>query len=140
MGELRRVVFDTNVFVAAVTSRQGVSARLLLAARAGRLIVSPMLLDELSAVLARPKFRRYLSVEDVRRFVAVIRKLADVVDDPPDGEEPITDDPDDDFLVVLAEAVGADALVSGDPHLTTLQRTGLTVLTPRRLLEAMDDV
>ncbi len=140
VGELRRVVFDTNVFVAAVTSHEGVSARLLLAAGGGRfrLIVSPMLLDELSAVLARPKFRRYLSTEGALRFVEVIRELADVVDDPPERYEPITDDPDDDFLVVLAEAVGADALVSGDPHLTTLQRAGLTVMTPRSFLDALN--
>ena len=97
-----------------------------------------MLLDELSAVLVRPKFRRYLSVEEARRFVEVIRKLADIVDDPPDGEEPITDDPDDDFLVVLAEAAGADVLVSGDPHLTTLQRPGLTVMTPGSFLDALN--
>ena len=140
VGELRRVVFDTNVFVAAVTSREGVCARLLLAARSGRyrLIVSPMLLDELSAVLARPKFRRYLSTDDALRFVDAIRELADVVDDPPEGDGPITDDPDDDFLVVLAEAVGAEVLVSGDPHLTTLQRPGLTVMTPRGFLDALN--
>ena len=130
MSELRRIVFDTNVFVAVVTSQEGVSVRLLLAARAGRyrLIVSPMLLDELSAVLARPKFRRYLSVEDVRRFVKIIQEMAEVVDDPPERDELITYDG---FLVLLAEAVGADALVSGDPHLTTLRRPGLTVLTLR---------
>ena len=140
VGELRRAVFDTNVFVATVTSREGVCARLLLAARSGRyrLIVSPMLLDELSAVLVRPKFRRYLSVENARRFVEVIRELAEVEDDPPEGDGPITDNPDDDFLVVLAEAVGADVLVSGDPHLTTLQRPGLTVMTPRSFLDALN--
>ncbi|WP_280956814.1 putative toxin-antitoxin system toxin component, PIN family [Acidimicrobium ferrooxidans] len=140
MGELRRVVFDTNVFVAAVTSRDGVCARLLLAATSGRyrLIVSPMLLDELSAVLVRPKFRRYLSVEDARRFVEVIRELADVVDDPPEEDDPITGDPDDDFLVLLAEVAGADVLVSGDPDLTTVQRPGLVVRTPRAFLEDLE--
>ena len=97
-----------------------------------------MLLDELSAVLARPKFRRYLSTEGALRFVEVIRELADVEDDPPESDEPSTDAPDDDFLVVLAEAVGADVLVSGDPHLTTLQRPGLTVMTPRRVLDALN--
>ena len=69
----------------------------------------------------------------------VIRELAEVENDPPEGDGPITDDPDNDFIVVLAEAVGADALVSGDPHLTTLQRAVLTVMTPRMLLHAMDD-
>ena len=81
-----------------------------------------MLLDKLSAVLVRPQFRRYLSDKDARRFVTVIRELAGVEDDSPQGGGPVTDDPGDDFLVVLAEAVGADVLVSGDPHLTTLKR------------------
>lgn len=141
MDERRRFVVDTNVFVAAVTSRDGVSARLLLGAQAGRcrVIVSPLLLDELSTVLHRRKFRRYISIADVSAFVKAVRELAQVVDDPPTDGTPITDDPDDDFLVALAEAVGADALVSGDPHLTTLQRTGVTVLTPRRALDIISE-
>jgi putative PIN family toxin of toxin-antitoxin system len=141
VGERRRIVLDTNVFVAAVTSREGVSARLLLAARAGRfqLVASPLLLDELADVLSRPKFRRYLSIEDTHRFVDAIRALAVLVDDPPEGADPITDDPDDDFLVLLAEVAGADVLVSGDPDLTTVQRPGVVVMTPRRLLESLDD-
>ena len=97
-----------------------------------------MLLDELSAVLVRSKFRRYVRTDDARPFVDAIPELADVVDDLPEGDGPITDDPDDDFLVVLAEAVGADVLVSGDPHLTTLQRPGLTVMTPRSFLDAFN--
>ncbi|EQD28642.1 PilT protein domain protein [mine drainage metagenome] len=66
MHEQFRVLADTNVLVAAVTSNEGVSARLLVAARLGRyrLIVSPMLLHELETVLARSKFRRYLSNDD----------------------------------------------------------------------------
>ena len=142
MNDPRRIVFDTNVFVAAVTSREGVSARLLLAARAGRfqIVASPLLLDELSDVLARPKFRRHLSIEDAHRFVDAIRELSVVVDDPQEGDDPITDDPDDDFLVLLAEAAGADVLVSGDPDLTTVQRPGLVVMTPRTFLEAMGDL
>jgi putative PIN family toxin of toxin-antitoxin system len=141
VGERRRIVLDTNVFVAAVTSRESVSARLLLAARAGRfqLVTSPLLLDELADVLSRPKFRRYLSIEDTHRFVDAIQALAVLVDDPPEGADPITDDPDDDFLVLLAEVAGADVLVSGDPDLTTVQRPGLVVMTPRRLLESLDD-
>lgn len=71
-----------------MTSREGVSARLLLAARAGRfqLVASPLLLDELADVLTRPKFRRYLSIEDARRFVDAVRALAVLVDDPVGSE------------------------------------------------------
>jgi putative PIN family toxin of toxin-antitoxin system len=141
VGERHRIVLDTNVFVAAVTSREGASAHLLLAARAGRfqLVASPLLLDELADVLTRPKFRRYLSIEDARRFVDAVRALAVIVDDPPEEADPITDDPDDDFLVLLAEVAGADGLVSGDPDLTAVQRPGLVVMTPRSFLESLDN-
>jgi putative PIN family toxin of toxin-antitoxin system len=141
VGERHRIVLDTNVFVAAVTSREGVSARLLLAARAGRfqLVASPLLLDELADVLSRPKFRRYLSIEDAHHFVDAVRELALIVDDPPGEADPITDDPDDDFLVLLAEFAGADVLVSGDPDLTAVQRPGLVVMAPRSLLESLDN-
>ncbi|MHB8312976.1 MAG: putative toxin-antitoxin system toxin component, PIN family [Candidatus Dormibacteria bacterium] len=141
MHERLRVLPDTNVLVAAVTSNEGVSARLLIAARAGRyrLIVSPLLLEELETVLARPKFRRSLSGDDAHRFVAMVRDLAEVVDDPPTATEPITPDPDDAFLVVLAEAADVDVLVSGDRDLTGLNRAGLTVKTPGQFLASLTD-
>ena len=98
-----------------------------------------MLLHELETVLARPKFRRYLSIDDARRFVVMVRELAEVVDDPPAPTEPITPDPDDDFLVVLAEATDVDMLVSGDWDLTGLNRSGLTVKTPGEFLASITD-
>lgn len=67
------------------------------------------------------------------------RELADVEDDLPERDESITDDLDYDFLVMLAEAIDADVLVSGDPHLTTLQRSGLRVMTPRSFLDVLND-
>ncbi len=114
---------------------------MLLAARAGQLqlVASPLLLEELSDVLSRPKFRRYLSIEDAHGFVNAIRELAAFIDYPPEGGDPITGDPDDDFLVLLAEAGGADVLISGSPDPTTGQRPGLVMMRPRAFLEAMGD-
>ncbi|MGC9156108.1 MAG: putative toxin-antitoxin system toxin component, PIN family [Ferrimicrobium sp.] len=139
MSEPHRIVLDTNVFVVAVTSREGVSARLLLGAMAGRfqLVASPLPLAELAGVLRRPKFRRYLSIEGAHLFVSTIRELVVIVDDPPEEDDPNTGDPNDDFLVLLVEAAGADVLVSGDPDLTAVQRPGLVVMTPRTFLETM---
>lgn len=107
MGEPRRIVLDTSVFVAAVTSREGVSARLLLGALAGQfqLVASPLLLDELADVLCRPKFRRYLSIEDAHLIVNMIRELAVIVDDPPEEDDPITGDPDEDFHMFAQDQV-----------------------------------
>jgi predicted nucleic acid-binding protein len=50
----------------------------------------------------------------------------------------VTADPDDDYLVALAVAAGADALVSGDVHLTELVDAPVIVLTPRQVLERLE--
>jgi putative PIN family toxin of toxin-antitoxin system len=85
MSRRLRVLADTNVLVSAVISREGVSATLVMMARQGQfeLVISPKLLDELETVLARPRFRRYLSVEEVDRYVALVRETGDIVQDPP---------------------------------------------------------
>jgi predicted nucleic acid-binding protein len=44
----------------------------------------------------------------------------------------------DDYLVAPAVAAGADALVSGDRDLADLTDVGVTVLTPRALVEHLD--
>ncbi len=90
-------------------------------------------------MLTRPKLRRYLSIEDAHRFVNAIRELAVLVDDSPEEADPITEDPDDDFLVLLAEVAGADVLVSGDPDLTTVKWPGLVLMTPREFVESLDE-
>ena len=53
------------------------------------------------------------------------------------GSDPITDDSEDDFLVVLAEAVIADVLVSADPRLKIALHSGPTVMTPLSFLDVL---
>jgi predicted nucleic acid-binding protein len=46
-------------------------------------------------------------------------------------------DPADDYLLALAVACGAEAIVSGDLDLLSLEQTEPVVITPRALLERM---
>jgi predicted nucleic acid-binding protein len=135
-----RLLLDTNVLVSTVITGTGTSAQLLRRAEAGAftLVASPLLPEELSRVLEREKFRRHVTVNDSRLFVEWVRSLAEIAADPDTSEEAMTADPNDDFLVVLAENEHVDALVSGAPHLTALNRRGLKVLTPRQALELCD--
>lgn len=55
------------------------------------------------------------------RLVAQLTDLAELVDDP-EVRPAVTRDPDDDYLVALAEAARADALVAGDKDLLTVKR------------------
>lgn len=135
---MKRIVFDPGVLISAFISRRGTPADALDRWRDGEfdLVVSPALLDELQRVLLRRKFRRYATEEDVRVFVSALGQEAVMVEDPPPSPEPVTDDPKDEYLVLLARAAGADALVSGDVHLTRLA-VEPPVVTPAEFLRRL---
>jgi putative PIN family toxin of toxin-antitoxin system len=133
-----RVVFDPNVLVSALISLRGAPAALYLALTQGRfeLVVSPALLAELERVLLRSKFRRYASVEQARAFVDAVARLSTVVDDEAHASG-LTPDPGDDYLVALAPAAHADAVVSGDKHLLSLSEPTPPVITPHGFREQL---
>jgi len=133
-----RAVLDTNVLVSALISPGGGSARLLLELRSGafELILSPLLLAELREVLRRDKFRRYVSEAEADAYVALIRSEGVVRADPGPSLEPISPDPDDEYLIDLARDAGADALVTGNAHLLEL-RAIIPVMTPAEFLEVL---
>lgn len=83
----------------------------------GRLVavVTQQLLDELTAVLMRPKFRRWVSVAAATVFVQRLAEEADLHPDPGAPGQRLHD-PDDDYLVALAEQTGA-TIVTGDRDL-----------------------
>ena len=122
---------------AAITPR-GVCGQVLQAALDKRyaIVVCPALLVELEEVLLRPKFRRYLSLDQARRYVALIAGIGESQPDPV-VRPGLTPDPDDDYLPALAQAADADYLISGDPHLTGLSAIRPPVLTPRAFLDRL---
>jgi len=115
-----RAVLDPNVLVAALLSRDGTPARLVRSWLDGafELVVSDMLLTELERALAYPTLEARIAPDDARAFVALLRARAALVGDPT-VVEPRSADPDDDYLIALAERATA-YLVSGDRHLLAL--------------------
>ena len=136
-----RVVADANVLVSAAISRDPDSppAVILDAVLDGRveLVTSPALLAEIGAVLARPRMRRYLSLDEADRFVGDLASLTALHADAPLPHPAVCRDPADDYLVSLAVASGVEAIVSGDLDLLSLEQTEPVVVTPRALLERM---
>lgn len=133
-----RAVLDPNVLVSALIGPSGPSAQLLVELRAGafELVISSKLLEELTDVLLREKFRRYVGEDEVDAYLAFLRHEGTLADDPEPLSEPLSEDPDDEYLIALARETRCDALVSGDSHLTRL-RGRLPVLTPREFLEVL---
>jgi putative PIN family toxin of toxin-antitoxin system len=134
-----RVVLDPGVLIAAVISKNGAPAELLDRWRDGEfdLVVSPNLLVELEDVLLRPKFSACASGDVVRGYVEAVEVGGGALVDPGDPRA-VTSDPGDDYRVALALAAGADAIVSGDRHLTELGDPPVLVLSPRALLERLE--
>jgi putative PIN family toxin of toxin-antitoxin system len=116
-----RAVLDPGVLVSALITPQGTPAKLLLSAGEGdfELIVSPLLLEELELVLRREKFRRYIDQDGVTAYLDLLRRSAEIAADPETPSPIRCADPDDDYLIALANSQNA-ALVSGDSHLLDL--------------------
>lgn len=133
-----RVVIDPGVLVSAALVPGGKPDQLLRAWQAGQfeMLVSLKLLSELDEVLGREKFRHYLSAEEASEFVAYLRTEATLCLDP-DVTDPVTVDPDDDYLFALARTHRANCLVSGDGHLLNIEAAKPPVLSPAALVERL---
>lgn len=131
-----RAVFDPNVLIAALLSRQGAPARLVALWLAGafELVVSEGLIAELERALGYPKLRDRVGPGEADAAVALLRAGAVVATDP-SVAPPRSEDPGDDYLLALAEHERA-ILVSGDRHLLALADQ-FPVVSPRAFLETL---
>ena len=134
-----RVLVDPNVFVSAVVKPDGVSAEVVRAGFAGRFrfVTSPVLIDELSAVLVRPKFSSYGTAEDRAAFVNAVAGASERHPDRRIGG-PAIRDPGDEYLVDLAGVAHVDLIVSGDRDLHDALGGHVDVLTPGAFLTELD--
>lgn len=132
-----RCVFDTNVLVSALLFDTGKPAKAFFAVlRDGELIVSADVVSEVSEVLGREKFRRYVSEERRERFLQGLLREATLVE----IQEAVQAcrDPKDDKFLELAVNGGAGCIVSGDDDLLVLNPfRGIDILTPGDFLAAM---
>ena len=118
-----RVVADTNTVISGLLWT-GAPRKVLDLARSGQitLYTSPALLAELRDVLGRAKFSKRLKLAGitVRYFSLRYASLAHVVRPKP-IKPVVLDDPDDDIVLACALVANAEAIVSGDSHLSDLR-------------------
>jgi uncharacterized protein len=136
-----RIVFDPNAFVSAVIAN-GVSRHLFDLWREHRqfeLVVCPLLLEELSEVLQRARFRAVIASEEVDALVTFLGNEALLVNDPTDIPT-VSRDLDDDYLVALATREEAAFIVSGDRDLLELDVPGITLLRPGEALARLSSL
>jgi putative PIN family toxin of toxin-antitoxin system len=136
-----RAVVDPGVLIAGLIAPGGLPSDIIRAWRRGafELVVSRLLLEELTDTLLRRKFRRWATENDVIAFVEVLRLAAVTVEDPAEVD-PVSRDPNDDYLIALAREAGAHVLVSGDGDLTSIEGNDPPIVTPRRFLASLERV
>jgi putative PIN family toxin of toxin-antitoxin system len=129
-----RAVLDPNVLISALLTPHGKPAHVVRSWLAGafELFVSESLLTELQRALGYPKLRALIEPTEAQELLDLLRREAEVIDDPDDPPAIRSPDPGDDYLIALARSARA-VLVSGDGHLLSL-RTLLPVYSPAEFL------
>jgi putative PIN family toxin of toxin-antitoxin system len=129
-----RAVVDVNVLISAALSARGPSAEILRSNRDGafELIISELLIAELTRALAYPKLRKRIPAERAAAFVSWVRDHAILAEDPSERVPIRSPDPDDDYLRALAISRRA-FLITGDEHLLGL-RDDLPLLPPAEFI------
>ena len=109
-----RVVLDSNILVSALIAPAGNPAAIYTAWENGKftLLTCAELLDELRETLQKPKLAELIKPHRAGRLVNQLKELAENIEVLPKVER--STDPDDDYLLALAEAGSADYLVTGD--------------------------
>ena len=135
-----RAVLDPNVIVSAALSRSGTPAKVLRAWLEGLyvLLVSPVLLGELERVLGYPKIASRVTRQEADELMDLLRRQAQSMEDPEGPPAVTSSDPDDDYLIALAEAARV-VVVSGDAHLLSLVDQ-IPVYSPAAFLAFSDSV
>jgi uncharacterized protein len=141
-----RVVIDTNVWISAALSANGAPAQVVAKVLAqGLPVFSDATFQELEQRLWKPKFDRYLSVDNRRAILRDIKAVAEWVE--PSQEvlaATYSRDPDDDKFIHAALAANAPWLVSGDQDLLVLASdigppgSTLSIVSPAAAFKSAD--
>jgi len=134
-----RVILDTNILVSMLLTKGTPPDRLYGHWKAGRfdLVTCERQVEEIRKVTRR--LRKYIKPSEAGRLVNDIKSLAILVDPLPKIER--SPDPDDNWLLAVAEKSRANFLVTGDKSdLLSLEKHGVTkIVTARFLVDQLEN-
>lgn len=133
-----KVVIDTNVFISGLL--KSASCRKIIKALERWefiLVISPDIIDELTGVIARPKFHNVIKRGTATRLIETIKAQALLVK-PPFRLEIVKDDPDDNRFLEAALTANSNCIVSLDKHLLALKSfRNIPIIPPTRFLSLL---
>jgi putative PIN family toxin of toxin-antitoxin system len=139
-----RVVLDTNMLVSARIGKVGnpslVLRYILQHGQEVEMLTSTALLTEVRRVFQYPRIKRkyHLTNDDIDLYVGTIEDVSTLIE-VRNIIPVISDDPDDDQVLACALEGEADYIVSGDPHLLSLQQyEDMLIVPPRQFLSLLE--
>lgn len=137
MNSKIRYVFDTNVIVSSLLFEHSKPEQAFnYALNHGEVLLSSELLEELSDVLGRKKFDRFLTSEERDEFLETFIERAILIDIIEQVQE--CRDPKDDKILELALNGQAQYIVSGDKDLLVLNPfRGVKIVTAEEFLKVI---
>jgi uncharacterized protein len=138
------VVIDTNVWISGLLTKTGAPAQVTRrVVSAGLPAFSADTFAELNDRLWRPKFDRYVTLEQRKAVLRDIQSIALWIDVPPaTAARTFCRDPSDDKFIHAALAAASPWLVTGDQDLLVLSKSllglGVQIVTPAEALDFPD--
>ncbi|WP_256549265.1 putative toxin-antitoxin system toxin component, PIN family [Dyadobacter fanqingshengii] len=131
-----RVVIDTNLYVSAMINRNS-RQRLdqILKNQRFDILIDKTLVDEFVEVIHRPKFKKYVVIEQIEEFINLLYERCTVINTT--SKVSHSPDPKDDFLLALALDGASQYLITGNKiDLLDLKQYGPTsILSLTQFLE-----
>jgi hypothetical protein len=90
------------------------------------LLISQRGMDELELVLKRPKFEKYITEEQIKTLISLIRRRSNFID--VTSKIVLSRDAKDDYLLSLSLDGQADYLITGDDDLLVLKKFEQTII------------
>jgi putative PIN family toxin of toxin-antitoxin system len=137
-----KILPDVNVLISSTIAPLGIPRAIISAWRQAHLDLATAngIIAEVEEKLRSPRIRtKYrLSDEQIQTAIDVLRTLAEVVPVPAHSIDPVTGDPEDDYVLAAAALSHADYLVTGDMGLQALENyQGVKILSPRAFLDLL---
>ena len=130
-----RFIFDTNVIVSALLFNDSVPGQAFIRAlNHGMILVSGALMGELSRVLGRDRFDRYVTREERDEFLESLIRESNLIEITEAVQ--VCRDPKDDQVLELAVNGNATYILTGDADLLVLNPfRGVEIVTPAEFLK-----
>lgn len=134
-NRMSRVVVDTNVLVSALIKKGKPLSLVQRLLEKHTVVLSSQMLAELADVLSRDKFT--ITNAQIDLFISLLLRKSTVTS-VSGNLNVISEDPDDNIVLLTAINGKADYIVSGDKHLLSLRKfEGIAIVTISQMLEIL---